>query len=195
MAGLFAIGKPIVHILFERGMFDANDTRGTVMALQFYALGLWAFVGVRVAASAFYSMQDTKTPVKVAALSITANILFSMILMGPLKHGGLALANSIGSAINFTVLFIALTRKLDRIGTKGIIISLVKTLSASIIMGIISYTILHSPLWQNTHQLLYKSLLLLVTIGVCIAIYFFLLKLMKSEELTYMIRLIKRGIR
>lgn len=192
MAGLFAIGEPIVHILFERGRFDAADTQGTVIALIYYALGLWAFVGVRVAASAFYSMQNTKTPVKVAALSIAANIIFSMILMGPLKHGGLALANSIGSAINFTVLFIALTKKLDHIGTKNIIISLVKTSLASIIMGTAGYTILNSPLWQTKHQLLYKASLLGATIALCVVIYLFLLKLMKSEELNYMIGLIKR---
>lgn len=192
MAGLFAIGEPIVHILFERGRFGAADTQGTVMALNYYVLGLWAFVGVRIAASAFYSMQDTKTPVKVAALSISANIIFSMLLMGPLKHGGLALANSIGSAINFTVLFIALIRKLGHIGIKEIIKSLVKTSSASVIMGIIGYTILNSSLWQNTHQLLYKAALLGITIAICITIYLLLLKLMKSEELTYMIGIIKR---
>jgi putative peptidoglycan lipid II flippase len=192
MAGLFAISEPLVHVLFERGRFDSADTIGTVIALQYYAAGLWAFVGVRVVASAFYSVQDTKTPVKVAALSITANIVFSMLLMGPLQHGGLALANSIGSAINFTILFIALQKKFGHLGTRKIINSIIKISIASLVMAVTGYGLLQGPLWQDTHHLLQKAAILGFTITICVAIYLLLLSLMKSEELTYMTGFIKR---
>ncbi len=85
MAGLIALREPIVNILFQYGKFDYAATIGTAGALLFYAFGIWSIVGVRVVTSGFYSMQDTRTPVKVAVIALAANIVFSIILMKPLQ--------------------------------------------------------------------------------------------------------------
>ncbi len=111
MAGLIALREPIVNLLFQRGRFDYAATVGTAQALLFYSIGIWSIVGVRTVTASFYSMQDTKTPVKIAAISVAVNVLFSIALMGPLKHSGLALANSLASGINFALLFYFLRKR------------------------------------------------------------------------------------
>ncbi|MDZ7699996.1 MAG: murein biosynthesis integral membrane protein MurJ [Deltaproteobacteria bacterium] len=111
--GLIVLGRPIIHILFERGAFTSHATSMTTYALLFYVLGLWAFSANRVIISAFYALQDTKTPVKVAVITVLFNLGFSLLFMGPLKHGGLALALSMASMIQFCLLIFFLKRKID----------------------------------------------------------------------------------
>jgi putative peptidoglycan lipid II flippase len=193
MAGLIALSEPIVNLLFQRGQFTHEATRGTVYALLFYSSGLWAFVGVRVVVSTFYSMQDTKTPLKVAILSILTNIIFSIILMRPLRHGGLALANAIASAVNFGVLFFLLRMKLRRVDGRNIVRTFMKTSIASSIMGLIGWFVIKGDIWTETGKTIEKTVILTSVIVVCVGVYFLIMHLMKSEELRYLIKMRKKS--
>lgn len=133
--GLIVLREPIVALLFGRGEFDANSIHQTAYALFYYALGLCAFSGVRIVVSAFYALQDTKTPVKMATISIAANLLFAVVLMGPMKHGGLALATTLGSIINFALLTHVLKRKTGGLAWKKIVVSGARSVVSSCIMG------------------------------------------------------------
>ncbi len=135
MVGLIVLREPIVALLFKRGAFDAETTRLTAQALLYYSVGLWAFSAVRIVVSTFYAMQDTKTPMKMAVISIGTNIVLGILLMIPLKHGGLALATSISSALNLGMLVYALRAKLGSLGWRNIATSAGKTLLCSLIMG------------------------------------------------------------
>lgn len=136
MAGLIVLGRPIVQVLFERGAFDAFSTSMTVSALFYYTVGLWAFSGSRVMVSAFYALQDTKTPVMVAGVALAANIILSLAFMGPLKHGGLALALSLSSSLQFCLLLWLLRKKMDQLDLNPILLSAGKSLLASILMAV-----------------------------------------------------------
>ncbi len=133
--GLIVLGKPLIQVMFERGDFDALSTQMTLLALFYYALGLWAFSGIRILVSAFYALQDTKTPVKVASVAFVVNSLTALALMGPLQQGGIALALSISSSVQFCLLFYFLGRKTPLPKMKGILISVLKNIIASVIMG------------------------------------------------------------
>ena len=100
MAGLITLRVPIVNLLLEHGQFDRLSTQGVAAALLFYAVGLWAFAGVRLVSQAFYALQDTKTPVKIAVVALVTNMLLSYAFISwtKLEHGGLALANSLAAA-------------------------------------------------------------------------------------------------
>jgi putative peptidoglycan lipid II flippase len=135
MVGLIVLREPIVALLFKRGAFDAKTTHLTAYALLYYSVGLWAFSAVRIVVSTFYALQDTKTPVRMAVISVCANIILGIILMGPLKHGGLALATSLASMLNLGLLVWALRAKLGMIGLKKIIASVYKTVICSVFMG------------------------------------------------------------
>lgn len=135
MAGLIVLREPIVGLLFMRGAFDAESMRLTAYALFHYSVGLWAFSSVRILVSTFYALQDTKTPVKMATYSIIANIALGVILMGPFSHGGLALATSLGSMINFILLAAVLQRRMGGLHWKMIVVSAARTVVCSTVMA------------------------------------------------------------
>ena len=95
MAGLILLRQPIVQLFFEHGSLTRHDTIETATAVLCYAVGLWAFAGVRIIVAAFYSLQDTKTPALTAAAAVVANIVFSLLLMKSLGAPGLALATAL----------------------------------------------------------------------------------------------------
>lgn len=135
MVGLIVLRESIVALLFQRGAFSAEATRLTANALLYYAVGLWAFAAVRIVVNAFYAMQDARTPVKIALVSIIANCVLGMILMGPMGHCGLALALSLAMMLYLALLTGALRKRLGILGGKKIAASACKTALCSAIMG------------------------------------------------------------
>jgi putative peptidoglycan lipid II flippase len=138
--GLIVLRFPIVNTLWERGEFLRVSTEGTTTALLYYSVGLCAFAGIKIIAPAFYSLQDTKTPVKIGAWAMLLNIVLNVILMGPLQHGGLALATSISALFNILLLIYFLRKRLGLMGGRKILLSTLKLALSSTLMGIIIYT-------------------------------------------------------
>ncbi len=101
----------LIGTLFERGAFTPEATAATAMALTAYAVGLPAYVLVKVLTPAFFSRKDTKTPVKVALVALLVNLVLNLILMIPLQHVGLALATAIAAWVNVVMLYVILVRR------------------------------------------------------------------------------------
>ncbi|MDD4957248.1 MAG: murein biosynthesis integral membrane protein MurJ [Candidatus Omnitrophica bacterium] len=134
--GLMILAEPMMRILFQRGEFTAYSTGITSAALFYYSFGLFAYAGIKILVSAYYSMGDTKTPVKTASVSLLVNIVLNLILMWPLKIGGLALATSIAAITNFIILYILLARRIGDPGTKGLALATMKMLLAAGVMSV-----------------------------------------------------------
>ncbi len=134
MAGLIVLSRPIIYILFQRGHFTPASTAMVSQTLVAYAVGLWAFAGLRIIVPAFYSLEDAKTPVKVGALALAVNIAAATGLMFPLQHIGLALATSISSSVNCLLLLFLLRRKRLQLPAGEILASLGRTVLATAIM-------------------------------------------------------------
>ncbi len=113
--GLIILGKPIVALLFQRGRFDVFATNLTTQALLFYSMGLISYGGVKVVASAFYSMQDTKTPLQVSIIAMLLNVELNFIFMRFMGVGGLALATAISSTVNVSLLLFLLRRRIGKL--------------------------------------------------------------------------------
>jgi putative peptidoglycan lipid II flippase len=109
-AALIVLAQPILAVLFQRGAFGPTETAATAAALAAYAAGLPAFVLVKVLAPGFFARQDTATPVKVAAGSVAANLLLTVVLMQFLAHVGVAIALSIAGWMQAVALFMLLAR-------------------------------------------------------------------------------------
>lgn len=105
---LVVIPGPIVAALFERGAFDAMATAATATALAAYAVGLPAYVGIRVFTPGFFAREDTKTPVIIAAVAMAVNIGLNLWLMQHFAHVGIAMASSISAWLNVLALVIVL---------------------------------------------------------------------------------------
>ncbi len=139
--GLALLAEPIVQVLFQRGAFSAQDTLMTSRAVYAYAFGLIAYAGVKVVVAAFYSLEDTRTPVKIAAVVLIANIVLSVILMFPLQHMGLALASALCAYLNWGLLLHYLRKKLGSLGRGIIVKSFIKFLIPTTMMAVVVYSL------------------------------------------------------
>lgn len=117
--GLVVLGRPLIQVMFERGAFGPESTEAVYWALRFYALGLVGHSALEVVSRAFYAQHDTKTPFLVAAGAMLAHLGLSLVLMGPLAHGGLALANSLAVTLEVTGLWWIARRRAKGQGSRG----------------------------------------------------------------------------
>jgi len=119
--GLILLREPLIAVLFQRGNFDVHSTDLVAWALLWYAAGLIGHNIVEILSRAFYALHDTKTPVFVGAGAMSLNVVFSFAFawvftqIGWQPHGGLALANSLATALEGTVLFILMRQRLEGI--------------------------------------------------------------------------------
>jgi putative peptidoglycan lipid II flippase len=125
--GLILLRTPIVAMLYQRGEFGPQQVEMAAWALGWYAAGLIGHSVLEVLTRAFYARHDTWTPVGVGFLAMSLNVAFSIGFsawfgqMGLMPHGGLALANSLATALEAAALFLLLRRQLGGIHGKEIV--------------------------------------------------------------------------
>lgn len=110
--GLVVLGGPIIALLFEHGRFTPQDTARTLFALRFLAIGMVGYGVMVLVVRAFYALQDTRTPVVVSAFAVGLNIGLNLLLIGPLRIGGVALATSLAGLVEMGLLIVILGRRL-----------------------------------------------------------------------------------
>lgn len=119
--GLILLGEPLVSLLYQRGEFDQKSVQFVVWPLLWYAAGLVGHSVMEVLTRAFYAQHDTKTPVIIGTIAMGLNVVFSVLFsnwflqIGWLPHGGLALANSLATALEAATLFIVMRKRLGGI--------------------------------------------------------------------------------
>ncbi|MBV9785472.1 MAG: murein biosynthesis integral membrane protein MurJ, partial [Acidisphaera sp.] len=97
---LLVVPGPIMAVLFERGAFGPESVRLSAQCLAAYAVGLPAFVTVKVLSPGFFARGDTATPVKISFCIIALNLALNLAFMVPLRHMGPALASSVAATVN-----------------------------------------------------------------------------------------------
>lgn len=107
---LMVIAGPLIVSLFHYGKFTVHDVLMTRQSVWAYSIGLVSFMLVKVLTAGFYATQNVKTPVRIAVITVVANMLLNAILVWPLAHAGLALASSLASWVNTALLLRALYR-------------------------------------------------------------------------------------
>jgi putative peptidoglycan lipid II flippase len=133
--GLILLGRPLLQILYQRGAFSAAATDIVYTALAFYAVGLAGQSSLELAARAFFAQQDTVTPLLVKAGCALLNVALALALLGPLAHGGLALANSLAVSVEVTVLLLILRRRLGGVEGRQTLSVLGRVLVATLAMS------------------------------------------------------------
>jgi putative peptidoglycan lipid II flippase len=192
MLGLILLRQPIVHLFFEHGSFTAADTVATATAVLCYAVGLWAFAGVRIIVAAFYSMQDTVTPAKAAAVAVLANLAFSILLMDRLESAGLALATALASMVNVGILVVVLNSRLGGVDWASVARSAIRTMAAAAPLILVCLWVAGVEVWRHEGEWIGKSIMLAVGIGLSVTGYVGVHALLRSEELDVCWNLMKR---
>jgi putative peptidoglycan lipid II flippase len=168
--GMIVLATPIVQVAFERGAFTPNDTIMTSSALIFYSLGLVASSLRLLTTKIYYSLQDTRTPMVNGGVSVGLNIVLSLIFVRYMNHAGLAFATSISSTAAVLLMFYGLKKKIGSLGTKGYIITFIKSGLVSVVMGAVAYfayTGLYGVLGVSK---LYNMISLLVAAGIGVVV-------------------------
>ncbi|MEG6615150.1 murein biosynthesis integral membrane protein MurJ [Peptococcaceae bacterium 1198_IL3148] len=137
--GLMVLRYPIVQLLFERGEFDAHATAMTAYALLLFSIGLVGQSANVILTRGFYALQDTRTPVKLTLITVVINLIFSLLLIGKLQHGGLALANSIAALTNTLMLSWFLSRRVKKLWDRQMVRFGIQVLAASGLMAVVAH--------------------------------------------------------
>ncbi len=191
---LMALSQPIIFVLFQRGAFDPQAAILTSQALVFYTLGLWAFSVHRIFISSFYSLQDSKWPMKAAIISFVVNLIASLALMYPMKHNGLALASSLAVMSNVIILAWVLKKKIGKFVDKAFCVSLSKTILSSIIMLLSIMLVDHYISWKMMSEFVDKLLYLVISISVGASVFFISAYLLGSREIHALVNLVKKRL-
>jgi putative peptidoglycan lipid II flippase len=141
--GLVLLREPLVSLLLQRGAFDIHSTEKVAWALLWYGAGLAGHSLLEIVVRAFYAMKDTRTPVIVGGIAMSLNVVFSLMFsslfaeIGWAPHGGLALANSLATAIECLTLLYLIRRKLNGLGLGQMLRGIFATLGAGLCMSLV----------------------------------------------------------
>ncbi|MDY3959071.1 murein biosynthesis integral membrane protein MurJ [Romboutsia timonensis] len=192
--GAIVLASPIVKLLFQRGEFDSNATYMTSLALIFYSIGLIG-VGLReILSRTFYCLKDTKTPMKNGIICMFINIVLNIILVKYMKHAGLAFATSISAISSIGILFVSLSKKIGYFGQDKIIKTTIKSIIASILMGVIVYNI-HNKISKILGiGFINESISLTLAVILGVIAYVILVIILKVEDVRFIIKKIENKI-
>ncbi len=194
-AGLILLREPIVRVLFQHGRFEASSTALTLRPLMFYSLGLPAFAAVKLLVPVFYSLQDTVTPVRVAAvalgINIAGNLIFLHWLWRSLSNGGPALATSIAAYVNIGALFVIFRRRFGRVGGWSLLASFLRTVACVAAMSAACIGMLRWINFDSLHRYLIQAGTLAGMIAVSIGIYLLAARALRCDELDEVISYVR----
>jgi putative peptidoglycan lipid II flippase len=165
---LFILAGPLLATLIHHGAFNTEDVIQTMKSLKAFAIGLPAFMLIKVLASAFYSRKDIRTPVKIAALAVIFNVVFILALIHVLRHAGLALSTSLAASINASLLIYFLLKQKIFTPDNGWFIYMLRLLVANIAMGVLIWW-LAGPInswlqWNIPHRI--EHLIIVIVAGI-----------------------------
>jgi putative peptidoglycan lipid II flippase len=186
--GLVILREPIVQVLFQHGLFVAESTRLTARALLYYSLGLPAFAAVKLIVPAFYSTQDTRTPVRVAVLALLANILLNVIFLfyffPKLKNGGPALASALAGYFTVFTLFVVFRLRFGRLGTRDVAASLAKIAVCAGVMGVVCWGALKYSRFDSIGHFFPRLVVFVALIGGATLTYLAVAWLLRCAEIS-----------
>ncbi len=134
--GLILLRVPVISMLFQRGEFDERSVSLTAWALLWYTVGLVSHSLLEIVVRAFYAMKDTRTPVMIGAGAMALNVVLSLTFpdlfarWGWMPHGGLALANSVATTIEVSILLWIMRGRLGGLEGKHILTGTLKSILA-----------------------------------------------------------------
>ncbi|HOR46123.1 MAG TPA: murein biosynthesis integral membrane protein MurJ [Caldisericia bacterium] len=192
--GLLALSHPIVMMLFQRGKFGIVDTVMTSAPLAFYGLAIIPMAIEAVLVKVFYSISDTKTPVKIYLSNLIMLVILDVVFV---KMGlgvvGLALGATICAFVRILMVVIAMRKKIGIFGLSGLMVSIIKSTVASIVMSIVAYLIaIRANYVVNLGSNFGRSLQVGFAIVVGVAVYAVVLYIIDRKEINQMLVVFKR---
>ncbi|MBI3272087.1 MAG: murein biosynthesis integral membrane protein MurJ [Planctomycetes bacterium] len=179
--GLVVLTTPIIELFLQWGKFSAQYTERTAWVVICYSLGVWAYCGNHVLTRAFYSLKDTRTPVRIGAWNVVLNVAMNLVLVWPLREAGLALATALSSVVNLVALCLLLERRVGEWAWRPIARTGALSLAASLAMGGACLGLLWA-LGAGGAGVAWRALRVAGPLGVGAAVYFGAAALLRMPE-------------
>ncbi len=191
---LVGLSTPIVRVLYERGAFTPADTVAVSSALVAFAVGLPAYVLVRVLQPGFFSRKDTRTPTIFAAISVIANIGLSLWLFPSLTYVGIAIATSVSAWLNAVLLALFLARRGHFALQPAEWRKHTMIIAISLVMGGVLFGLAQrgAPLLASGQPLLIQMGVLTLLVGFGLAVYFVLVDVTRTQPLGPLLKRLRR---
>lgn len=135
------LAEDIIRLVYMHGRFGMDSLRVTSSVFLFYIVGILGFSMRDIFNRAFHAMQDTRTPMRVACLTVVLNIALNLILSRVMGANGLALATSVSCAAGAVILFALLRRRLGRMGLQRSLRELSKIAAAAVVCLILAFVL------------------------------------------------------
>jgi putative peptidoglycan lipid II flippase len=195
-AGLLALGRPIVQLIFEHGAFTPADTEQTLLALRYYLIGLpFAAIDLPLV-FAFYAQKDTVTPVVVGIIAVVVYVMVGPMLAFLLGWGflGLVVANSVQLTGHALIMLVVFRRRFKGLRGYGVLTTALKALAASVPVALLGYASfwLLEPLAPD--GLVGEALIVGVGTGLGAVGYLIVGHLLHIEELAMVRNLVRRKL-
>ena len=187
--GLILLGQPIIRLLFERNNFNQQSTSAVAFALVWYAVGLVGHSVLEIITRGFYALHDTLRPVILSVASMILNVALSLLLSSAFRandlppFGGLALANSIATALETVLLYALLARRVPELDMGRTLTASLKSTLAAGAMAL--------ALWVWLNRLGMGNLSALLAIAAGGAVYFGVAWLLRSDETKFAISIVR----
>ncbi len=184
-AGIFLIAKPLVSAIFEHGQFKSTHTPIVAFTLCCYAAGLCGYFWQQITTRAFYSLQDSKTPVKSALAAVFVNISLNLTLIWFMGTAGLALSTALCSYLQVFILLAALKKRFggsENLRLAQIFRTLPRIVIATAVMSAGALAIIKA-LQPLPDQRTFNILRLAVVVPASAVIYILAVKLLRIPEL------------
>lgn len=194
--GLMVVAEPLIRALFMQGKFTEDNVAITASVLVFYCVGIIGYSQQQILNRGMYALRDSKRAVIVNTIIIVINIVLSILMVGSFEAQGLALAYSIAGLVSMVLLYAFLYQKVGDLGSREIMISLVKIIIASAVMGVGVMLFLNVSdhfidITSKSQQLL--ELFLAVAVGV--VLYVVMAIVLRIQEMQAAINMVRRKIR
>ncbi|MBI4039782.1 murein biosynthesis integral membrane protein MurJ [Candidatus Daviesbacteria bacterium] len=193
---LIVLRIPAVRLVFGASRFDWEATVLTGRTLAFLSLGLASQAIVLLLVRGFYAMKDTKTPVIVSVVTVTLNIILSVVFVQVLhlEVWSLGLAYSVVSILSVTMLVWGLNKKVGGFNQYDLYVPFLKMLLASVVAAVALYIPVKAfdRLVFDTTRTVNLILLSGIAASFGLAVYVLLVWLMQVKELGTFVNLIKK---
>jgi putative peptidoglycan lipid II flippase len=185
--GLIMVRLPLTRLIFQYGKFDLEDANRVATILVGYAVAIWAYSATHVLTRGFYAIKDPKTPLKITMANVLLNVTLNCVLIWYMGAAGLAWSTAICAIWQTFLLVRAMRRYVALPLDDAVLWSWGKTLSLSVIMGMVLYPVINRvdlATLSRSQSAVMLGVLVLLGAGVYLAGAWVL----KSEELRWLLK-------
>ncbi|MGD9723315.1 MAG: murein biosynthesis integral membrane protein MurJ [Pirellulales bacterium] len=191
--GMILVAQPAARVLFERGVFTADDAARAARMIAAYASGVWAYCAIVVLVRAFYALGNRVAPARLGLIAVLVNLALNLTLIWPLAEVGLAVSTSLAAGLQVALLATTFSRNACPLAWRELATTVAKSAVSSVAMAAAVAAVLHVFGTAHAAQSARLAVPLVLAIGAGVAVYLAAAWLLRMPELSLLLARSGRG--